>query len=71
MIVQKIATFIRSAGGSVFLEPRHSDGKRADAQVYFPTDTSLVDVSVCHRAAPYYASTSGTCVYGPWCCKVS
>ena len=29
LIVQSLLSFIRSAGGAVFLEPKHSDGKRA------------------------------------------
>ena len=64
IIVQKLATFIRSASGSVFLEPKHSDEKRADAQVFFPADTSLVDVTVCHPAAPFYTTNTASTSLG-------
>ena len=55
MLVRQIASFVRSAGGSVFIEPKHLEGKRADAQIYFTSDISLMDVQVTHPAAPYYA----------------
>ena len=35
MLVRQIASFVRSAGGSVFIEPKYLEGKRADAQIYF------------------------------------
>ena len=44
--------FVRSAGGSVFIEPKYLEGKRADAQIYFTSDISLMDVQVTHPAAP-------------------
>ena len=40
---------------AVFIEPKYLEGKRADAQIYFTTDVSLMDVQVTHPAAPYYA----------------
>ena len=55
MIVRQIASFVRSAGGSVFIEPKYLEGKRADAQIYFTSDISLMDVQVTHPAAPHYA----------------
>jgi len=55
MLVRQIASFVRSAGGSVFIEPKYLEGKRADAQIYFTSDISLMDVQITHPAAPYYA----------------
>src|SRR6185437_15124018 len=55
MIVRQIASFVRSAGGSVFIEPKYLEGKRADAQIYFTSDISLMDAQITHPAAPYYA----------------
>ena len=45
---------VRSAEGSVFIEPKYLEGKRADAQIYFISDISLMDVQVTHPAAPCY-----------------
>ena len=55
MIVRQIVSFVRSAGGSVFIEPKHLEGKRADAEIYFTSDISLMDAHITHPAAPYYA----------------
>ena len=55
MIVRLLASHARFAGGAVYVEPRHLEGKRADAQIFFSTDTSLLDASVIHPASPYYA----------------
>jgi len=55
LIVRLLASHARFAGGAVYVEPRHLEGKRADAQIFFSTDTSLLDASVIHPASPYYA----------------
>ena len=49
MIVRQIASFVRSAGGSVFIEPKYLEGERADAQIYFTSDISLMDAQITHQ----------------------
>ena len=54
LIVKLLASICRLAGAVVFIEPKYSDGKRVDAQVYFATDTTALDVRVTHPASPSY-----------------
>ena len=46
---------VRCGLRAVYVGPTHFEGKRADAQIFFSTDTSLLDASVIHPASPYYA----------------
>jgi len=55
LIVRSLASFTRSAGGSVYIEPKFFGGRRPDAQVHFPSGSSSLDVSITHPAATSYA----------------
>src|SRR5262249_6984276 len=55
LIVRTLASFIRQAGGAVFVEPKFMGSLRPDAQVHFPANTINFDVSVTHPSAPSYA----------------
>jgi hypothetical protein len=55
LIVRSLASFIRSAGGAVYVEPKFLGSLRPDAKVYFPSHSATVDVSITHPSCPSYA----------------
>ena len=60
IIVHLLATFIRSAGGAVFIEPKHLSNKRPDSQVRWPGDTDLVDASITDPTCPSYVQSASS-----------
>ena len=51
-----IATHVRTAGGAVYVEPKYVGSLRPDAQVFFPSATDELDVSITHPSCKSYAS---------------
>jgi hypothetical protein len=54
-----LVSFVRQAGGAVFLEPKFLNGKRADAKVFFPIGTPpSLDLSITHPACKSYVTAA-------------
>ena len=52
ILLLSLASFIRSAGGAVYVEPKFLGSLRPDAKVYFPSHSAIVDVSITHPLLP-------------------
>ena len=50
-----LATFIRAAGGAVYVEPKFLGSLRPDAHVYFAVESCTLDCSITHPASPSFA----------------
>jgi len=53
LLVRTLATFIRAAGGAVYVEPKFFGSLRPDAHVYFAVESCTYDCSVTHPASPH------------------
>lgn len=61
LILHSLVTFIRATSAAVYVEPKffgqnEGGGRlRPDAQVFLPSETSTLDVSITHPSSPSYA----------------